>query len=156
MNLGKNVSIESVILWANIPLKSRSDFRFSFYLVAPGLNEITREKLARSVKEVFPALEYSTYGDDHECVRFSVADKDSPGICKHLVGMFQNAGIFVSAMGAPYYEEPPYLAGSPEPKDLPESFKNFEAFKVFVNTAADAALGVSPAKRHPGSPPPSP
>jgi hypothetical protein len=147
VKLGEKVSISSS-LYGDVPIMSSQDYRLWFSLVVPeSRDEKTRVRIGEAIRKGMSELQYdSAWGDNNTVINFSISDRDKSGICKYLVDMFEGAGLHVAAMGgsrSAIHSNPPHLADSPEPRNLPRSFQDFEAFRDFVNAAVANALEVS-------------
>lgn len=129
-----HAEIQSANLSCVIPLKTSDDFSFSFAVVANGSDhDASRQALISNLQKILPEMKpVKLWGDDTSVNHFSISEKDKPGICKHLVRMFQEAGVNVGANGSSRYTEPPYLASSHDIKDLPEELSSYERFQSAV------------------------
>lgn len=137
----QNFKLESANLSANIPVKSHKDYTFGFYVTVPGLTAEANDKFRLRLARIAPSLNPNEhYGDNTENVFIGFSDMAYPGLCKHLVTMFQEAGLPVSAMGAANFIKPPHWESSPLPNDLPYCFYNMKNLKETIGSALDYAL----------------
>ena len=143
MDIGQNISLQSVNLSSvSIPVASAGDFTLSFYLVSPRFTHENREAVGQAISSALPELRYSTYGSNPENIAFTVQEKRAPGFCRHLVTLFQNAGVHVSAMGTTYQEHP-LFAKIPALTSVPKDLETFDAFKAALCRAVNAATSTS-------------
>ena len=139
--IAEGTMLESVDLTANIPVKSHMDYKLGWSLTSDKLTEKTREAFGRAVSERLSGLKFSVYGDNQQRVVFSIADSDHPGVCKHLVEMFQRANIEVSAMGGSgRFQTPPGWNESPS-VELPRSFSGLEKFSEMIVDVLERVTG---------------
>jgi len=146
MILHGDIRIESVNLSADIPVRSAADFRVFFYLSSPRLNRNNRRVLAQKIHAACVSFETEgpDWSDDVQTLGIGIAEKDHPGLCRHLVEMFMAVGITVSAMGG-NWQNPPFLMQTPPPENLPAFCRDFGAFCAFLGQAAEQAIAAKPA-----------
>lgn len=132
IRISDDVTIEALNLSANIPIISHKDYSFSFSLVASQVSDEGRKTIIEQVKNILPELQCSAQWGGNNVFHFSIADDRKPGICKHLVKIFHDAGLYVSAMGGNYIT-PPYWDSSPEVENLPPELVNFANFQLAIS-----------------------
>ncbi len=126
-----NVLIEGGNLTANKPAKSHRDFSFSFYVIASGLDAAAT---AKALQKALPAFSCRP-SNNPDFLSVAVSDKDCPGICKHLVKLFQTANAGIAGLSASPAEGV-LLERSPAPQNLPAALKDHRSFKTLIDNSA--------------------
>ena len=116
----------------NHPPKSADDFLLMFVVEFSDITLKAREAFVAEVKATIPTMNASAAWGSHKTISFCVNEKDSSGYCKHLVDLFQNAEVPVTANSQKYGSHHPFIANSRIEGEIPKPLESFENFTNFL------------------------